>query len=207
MSDLFTAPVLVYDMPPLGRSVTMGLSILDEQGALLATVTERISEEQRGHRRHWGSGESTRHTLLVAAPNGAPYFWVDRLHVDGPTTIAGRTLVVAPDGAPIGHLDRHAKGFALFDPAERQLGNYDYARVLDWQGTEVAVSLKDRSGGYFRELAQGTSRGDRHTLTMHYQLPEPLRTLVLSCPIAFDVAMYGSNRPYGHGGYFDNFFG
>ncbi|MCP2337143.1 hypothetical protein [Actinomadura rupiterrae] len=206
MSDLFTAPVLVYDLPDQGRSVAMGLNILDQEGALVATVTEQITEEQRGHRRHWGSGERSRRTMLVAAPNGVPYFWFDRLHVDGATTTGGRTLVVAPDGTPIGHLDRHTKGFDLFDASERQIGHYDYARIFDWQGTEVAVSLKDRTGGYFQQLAQGMARGDRHVLTMHYQLPEPLRTLVLCCPIAFDVSMSSSNRPYGHGGYFDNFF-
>src|SRR5260370_21456003 len=75
----------------------------------------------------------------------------------------------------------------MLDAYERQIGYFDHmrAQVTDWQNTQIATFR--RAGGVGDYISQMFSGADRYVLQLNFQLPEPIRTLTLACPLAYDT--------------------
>ena len=68
-------------------------------------------------------------------------------------------------------------------------------RVTDWQQQEIA-RIQRGFDGMGELLSQMFTGADRYVLQMYAQQPEPMRTLLLACPLAFDTAV-SQNRSLG----------
>jgi hypothetical protein len=194
--DLFNSPVLVYDQPPEMFSVEAKYTIWNPQGHPVANVAEQgVNGAQKAWRvLNQRRNDQAKRDLLVTRPDGMPYFWVNK-----PYSYVGtpKIDVVTPQGQLIGHLRKRAlQGYEMIDAYQRQIGYFDYlrAQVTDWQNIPIATFR--RTGGAGDRLAQMFSGADRYVLQLNFQLPEPIRTLTLACPLAYDTTR-SSNRGLG----------
>jgi hypothetical protein len=133
--------------------------------------------------------------LTIYRPDGMPYF-----HFYKPYGFMGtpQMQVLTPQGGLIGYLRKRAlRGWEILTAQEQQIGYYELlsGRVTDWQQQELA-RMQRGFDGYGEFLSQMFTGADRYVLQMHVQPPEPMRTLILACPLAFDTAV-SQNRSIG----------
>lgn len=195
--DLYGSPVLVYDQPQQFFSVEANYTVWSPDGRPVAHVREDgVSGARKVFRAlNQGTQNKAERRLSVLRPDGMPYFFFYK-----PYGFMGtpKMQVLAPNGGLIGHLRKRAlRGWEVLDAQERELGYYELlsGRVLDWQNQDVA-RIQRGFQGMGELMAQMFTGSDRYVLRMHYQLPEPMRTLLLACPLAFDTAV-SQNRSLG----------
>lgn len=133
--------------------------------------------------------------LSIFRPDGMPYFLFYK-----PYGFMGtpRMQVLTPQGGLIGHLRKRAmRGWEILTAQEQQIGYYELlsGRVTDWRQQEIA-RIQRGFDGVGELLSQVFTGADRYVLQMHVQPPEPMRTLLLACPLAFDTAV-SQNRSIG----------
>ncbi|WP_242909093.1 hypothetical protein [Actinomadura terrae] len=138
--------------------------------------------------------------ICVAAPDGAPYFYLDRTIS---STSRQPVHVVAPNGAPIGSINVEIGGisgmfsvlsgkrgsvFVLSDANRHRMATYTSPSM---RKPRAGGTLADSSGAEIAHLAVDRSPNAprRRCKTMHlrHPLPEPLRTLVIATPIAVEM--------------------
>ncbi|WP_433465636.1 hypothetical protein [Spirillospora sp. CA-128828] len=196
-ADLYGSPILVYDQPAQFFSTEANYTIWSPQGQPAAYVREEgVSGAKKALRvMNQGSQTKAERKLSIFRPDGMPYF-----HFYKPYGFMGTPTmqVLAPRGGLIGYLRKRAmRGWEILTPQEQQIGYYELlsGRVTDWQQQELARIQRGFEGmGEF--LSQVFTGADRYVLRMHVQLQEPMRTLVLACPLAFDTAV-SQNRSIG----------
>lgn len=196
-ADLYASPILVYDQPAQFFSTEANYTIWFPQGQPAAYVREEGVSGAKKALRVVAQGSQTKaeRKLSIFRPDGMPYFLFYK-----PYGFMGtpKMQVLTPQGGLIGHLRKRAmRGWEILDPHERQLGYYELlsGRITDWQQQELARIQRGFAGmGEF--LSQMFTGADRYVLRMHVQLQEPMRTLVLACPLAFDTAV-SQNRSLG----------
>ena len=125
--------------------------------------------------------------LLCTRPDGMPYFTFYK-----PYGMMGtpKMQLLTPQGQLMGLLRKRAlRGWEILDPYEREIGYYDIysGQITDWQNNAVA-SFRRGVQGFGDLMTQMFTGADRYTLQMNFQLPDPLRSLVLACPLAYDTA-------------------
>ncbi|MEU4823307.1 hypothetical protein ACLQ2P_12295 [Actinomadura citrea] len=196
-ADLYGSPILVYDQPAQFFSTEANYTIWSPQGQPAAYVREEgVSGAKKALRvMNQGSQTKAERKLSIFRPDGMPYFLFHK-----PYGFMGtpRMQILTPHGGLVGHLRKRAmRGWEILDPHERQIGYYELlsGRITDWQQQELARIQRGFDGmGEF--LSQVFTGADRYVLRMHVQLQEPMRTLVLACPLAFDTAV-SQNRSIG----------
>jgi hypothetical protein len=196
-ADLYGSPILVYDQPAQFFSTEANYTIWSPQGQPAAYVREEGVSGAKKALRVMSQGSQTKaeRKLSIFRPDGMPYFAFYKPYgfMGTPTM-----QVLTPQGGLIGYLRKRAmRGWEILDPHERQLGYYELlsGRITDWQQQELARIQRGFEGmGEF--LSQMFTGADRYVLRMHVQLQEPMRTLVLACPLAFDTAV-SQNRSIG----------
>jgi hypothetical protein len=186
MDDLFSSPVLRVDQPRGAPAARSRYKVFDGRGTLLATAEERdVPLLRQAARTAFGGGDGRR-VVHVENAQGAPLLIVAR---DG----RRRTRVHTPQGVPIGsvqHLDHYR--YALLDAEDRQVGQLDGSRfgrsfpVLDAHGHHVAQLDKKWKGAVTEVL----TTADRYSVEIFQPLPDPLRTLVPTAPLAIDLMLY-----------------
>lgn len=195
--DLYGSPILVYDQPAQFFSTEANYTIWGPQGQPAAHVREEGVSGARKALRVVSQGSQTKaeRKLSIFRPDGMPYFLFYK-----PYGFMGtpKMQVLTPQGGLIGHLRKRAmRGWEILDPHEQQLGYYELlsGRITDWQQQELA-RIQRGFEGMGELLSQMFTGADRYVLRMHVQLQEPMRTLVLACPLAFDTAV-SQNRSIG----------
>lgn len=196
-ADLYGSPILVYDQPAQFFSTEANYTIWSPQGQPAAYVREQgVSGAKKALRvMNQNSQTKAERKLSILRPDGMPYFLFYK-----PYGFMGTPVmqVLTPHGGLIGHLRKRAmRGWEILDPHERQIGYYELlsGRITDWQQQELARMQRGFAGmgDLFSQVFTGA---DRYVLRMHVQLQEPMRTLVLACPLAFDTAV-SQNRSLG----------
>lgn len=209
MTGIYSTPVLTVEQ----LSTQLEYRITDGQGTPVAAAAQVAGERPRkGLLGRFSSGvENERLVVQVSDPGGAPLFFVDRAP-EAPVA------VVAPDGTVIGRLAYDAQAFAQSylagqarTPGGRDRFNESHRLVdandntlcaVTWEETRMGGYVTDQpSGGRYcvftdangnelarMDQAQNKQVRDRYDLRLNYQLPEPLRTLVIASPIAFDLS-------------------
>ncbi|NVI89948.1 hypothetical protein, partial [Actinomadura sp. BRA 177] len=195
--DLYGAPILVYDQPAQFFSTEANYTIWSPQGQPAAYVREEgVSGAKKAFRvLNQASQTKAERKLTIYRPDGMPYF-----HFYKPYGFMGtpQMQVLTPQGGLIGHLRKRAlRGWEILTAQEQQIGYYELlsGRVTDWQQQELA-RMQRGFDGYGEYLSQMFTGADRYVLQMHVQPPEPMRTLILACPLAFDTAV-SQNRSIG----------
>lgn len=197
-APLFTAPVLLVEQPHQLHENEGHYEVLDEQGHPLAFVNEHMMP-WRGHRPHQP------HRFTIYDPHGYPL-----LHLDKPWE-RGRPYihVSGPHGEPYGSIvqDRNFMGsrFRLNDARGHRVAEihgdwngWDFT-ITDSAGIEIARVSKEHPGlnsGFF-------TTEDRYALEFAYDLPWPLRRLVLGAAITIDVLLHEREPEFYHSHYAD----
>ncbi|WP_412515765.1 hypothetical protein K8Z49_29255 [Actinomadura madurae] len=196
-ADLYGSPILVYDQPAQFFSTEANYTIWSPQGQPAAYVREEgVSGAKKALRvMSQGNQNKAERKLSVFRADGMPYFAFYK-----PYGFMGTPMmkVLTPHGGLFGHLRKRAmRGWEILDPHERQIGYYELlsGRITDWQQRELA-RIQRGFAGMGEYLSQVFTGADRYVLRMHVQLQEPMRTLVLACPLAFDTAV-SQNRSIG----------
>ncbi|MEU5994397.1 hypothetical protein ABZ806_35950 [Spirillospora sp. NPDC047418] len=194
---LYGAPILVYDQPAQFFSTEANYTIWSPQGQPAAYVREEgVSGAKKAFRvLNQASQTKAERKLTIYRPDGMPYFLFYK-----PYGFMGtpQMQVLTPQGGLIGYLRKRAlRGWEILTAQEQQIGYYELlsGRVTDWQQQELA-RMQRGFEGYGEFLSQMFTGADRYVLQMHVQPPEPMRTLILACPLAFDTAV-SQNRSLG----------
>ncbi|WP_329519271.1 hypothetical protein [Spirillospora sp. NBC_01491] len=206
--SVFAAPVLIIEQ----RSAALEYEIGDARENPLARGVQAAGERPRkGLLGRFGSGPANARVVVqVSGLDGAPLFFVDRAP-DSPVAI------VAPDGTLIGRFAEDTAAFARSHLEGRSRlpgGRSDFnqaQQLLDaggtplcsitWEPTYVGGVIDHAVGGRAcaytdpdgtelarMERARNQWSGDRYVLHLPFRLPDPLRTLVIASPIAFDLS-------------------
>ncbi|WP_131732291.1 LURP-one-related/scramblase family protein [Actinomadura formosensis] len=195
--DLYGSPILVYDQPAQFFSTEANYTIWSPQGQPAAYVREEgVSGAKKALRViNQASQTKAERRLSIFRPDGMPYFLFHK-----PYGFMGtpRMQVLTPQGGLIGHLRKRAmRGWEILTAQEQQIGYYELlsGRVTDWRQQEIA-RIQRGFDGVGELLSQVFTGADRYVLQMYVQPPEPMRTLILACPLAFDTAV-SQNRSIG----------
>ncbi|QKW32744.1 hypothetical protein HUT06_00770 [Actinomadura sp. NAK00032] len=195
--DLYASPILVYDQPAQFFSTEANYTIWSPQGQPSAYVREEgVSGAKKAFRvLNQASQTKAERKLTIYRPDGMPYFLFYK-----PYGFMGtpQMQVLTPQGGLIGYLRKRAlRGWEILTAHEQQIGYYELlsGRVTDWQQQEIA-RIQRGFDGYGEFLSQMFTGADRYVLQMYAQQAEPMRTLILACPLAFDTAV-SQNRSIG----------
>ncbi|MFE1079362.1 phospholipid scramblase-related protein [Nocardiopsis alba] len=198
-APLFTAPVLLIEQPRHLYATEGHYEVLDESGRPLAYVNEHMNA--RSHRR----GPHRPHRFTVYDTGGHPLLTLDKPWDRGRPHIQ----VTGPHGEPYGGIvqDRAFAGsrFRLCDPRGHTVAEirgdwkgWDFT-LLDRAGIEIARVGKEHPGllgGFF-------TTEDRYALEFAYDLPWPLRRLVLAAALTIDVLLHEREPEFYHSHYAD----
>lgn len=210
VTDLFSSAELHIEQP----NAQLYYELADAAGNVLARATQVGGVRKSAFQRFFSSSDKSRVVLQVADTAGVPLFVLDRAEVvPGAGARQPPCAVVAPDGTLIGRVEHDVQAmhrsapevtyaYRLVDAAGRVL--CDVVRepvrigmtVDNETGGRYAV-YTDTNGVEIAHLETGNTKvlADRSTLRLLYQLPDPLRTLVVAYPIAWDLmhsALYGN---------------
>lgn len=210
MTDLFNSPVLRIGQLPS----QLEYDISDGDGRLICKATQVAGPQpRRGLKALLGSGvHNARCVVQVGMPGGPPLFYVD--HQGGaPTaivapdgTVLGRlvhdlagTAFQGPTAVQVltgGAAASSTVAYRLVDAQDRPVCQLDFHLELRGMGNDsggkwilVGCTIADMNDQKIAEMdiKPGMFK-DRYTLHLLYQLSEPLRTLVIASPLAFDLS-------------------
>lgn len=200
-APLFTAPVLLVEQPRRLFAAEGHYEVLDGGGHPLAYVNEHMTAWTHTHRRD----SRLPHRFTIYAPDGHPLITLDKpwdrgrpyIHVSGPHRESYGTIVQ----------DRSFMGsrFRLNDPRGHTVAEirgdwrgWDFT-VLDHAGIEIARIGKEHPGLGGRFF----TTEDRYALEFAYDLPWPLRRLVIGAAITIDVLLHEREPEFYHSHYAD----
>ncbi|MFE9252607.1 phospholipid scramblase-related protein [Streptomyces sp. NPDC007088] len=197
---LFSEPVLVVNQKAKLVELTNEYTVFDQHGAVLGSVVQvGQSALRKAARLMFSVDQYLTHHLEIRDPHGGPLLKLTR----PAKFIKSRVVVTRPDGTQVGEIvQRNAIGkinFALMAEG-RQIGAikaenwraWNFA-VVDHGGTEVARITKTWEG-----LAKTMfTTADNYVLQIHYQLPDPLLSLVVATALTVDTALKQDARGLG----------
>jgi hypothetical protein len=217
MSDLFESPVIKVEHSPsdLNYQITDA-----QEAVLAHVSQVAGAQPRRGLGRMFSTAPDTsRAVVQVAQPDGTPLFFVDRAEQRDQLPVPPPCAIVAPGGQLIGRFEFNTRKWAqshlegqsrflggvhsfaraqlLFDAYQRQLCD------ITWEKTRLGIlehgggvggrycTFTDMNGVAIAQLDDETDSSKlRFSLQLRYQLPEPLRTLVIAMPVG--LGLWGS---------------
>jgi hypothetical protein len=206
MTDLFNSPVLRIER----SSSELNFQITDPQGRLLAYSTQVAGNRPKTGFRRFSSffPDTFRVVVQVSGSDGSPLFFLDKADGQPSSAVQPPCAIVTPDSELIGRAEHNTAAFAVsflesggrgYTPAHR-LVDAQSEPLCDITGEPIRISTIDPGqpsfvgGGYSvftdmqgTEIARGNRGTNPYTLQIHFQLPEPLRTLVIAAPIALSL--------------------
>ncbi|MFJ4713346.1 phospholipid scramblase-related protein [Streptomyces sp. NPDC088785] len=198
--SLFTEPVLVVNQKAKLIELTNEYSVMDQHGNQLGSVTEIGQSGLKKALRFVSSVDQfMTHKLEIRDAYGQPQLVLTR----PAKFIKSRVLVERPDGSPVGEIvQQNAIGKISFamNVDGRQVGAikaenwraWNFA-IVDHAGQEVARITKTWEG-----LAKTMfTTADNYVLQIHFQLPDPLLSLVVATALTVDTALKQDSRGLG----------
>ncbi|MGW1161347.1 phospholipid scramblase-related protein [Streptomyces sp. NPDC002519] len=197
---LFSEPVLVVNQKAKLIELTNEYSVFDQNGNQLGSVTEVGQSALKKILRFVSSlDQFMTHKLEIRDAHGQPQLMLVR-----PRKIfKSRVLIQRPDGQPVGEIVQQNMfgkiNFAM-NADGRQVGAIKAENwrawnfsIVDHAGNEVARITKTWEG-----LAKTMfTTADNYVLQIHYQLPEPLLSLVVATALTVDTALKQDSRGLG----------
>ncbi|MFD5596874.1 phospholipid scramblase-related protein [Streptomyces griseorubiginosus] len=197
---LFTEPVLVVNQKAKLVELTNEYKVMDQHGHQIGSVTQVGQSALRKIVRFlWSIDQFMKIRLEIRDAHGQPVLLLTR-----PGKIfKSRVIVERPDGSPVGEIVQQNMigkiNFALMVDGQ-QVGAikaenwraWNFA-IVDHAGNEVARITKTWEG-----LAKTMfTTADNYVLQIHYQLPEPLLSLVVATALTVDTALKQDARGFG----------
>ncbi|MER5452129.1 phospholipid scramblase-related protein [Streptomyces sp. NPDC002766] len=198
--SLFTEPVLVVNQKAKLIELTNEYTVMDQNGNQIGSVTEVGQSALKKAVRFVSSlDQFMTHRLEIRDAHGQPQLVLTR-----PAKVfKSRVIVSRPDGSPVGEIVQQNMigkiNFALV-VNDQQVGAikaenwraWNFA-IVDHAGNEVARITKTWEG-----LAKTMfTTADNYVLQIHYQLPEPLLSLVVATALTVDTALKQDSRGLG----------
>ncbi|MFE6974919.1 phospholipid scramblase-related protein [Streptomyces sp. NPDC057682] len=198
--SLFNQQVLVVNQKAKLIEVTNEYSVFDQQGNTIGSVVEVGQSALRKVLRFLTSVDQfLTHRLEIRDAYGQPQLLLTR----PAKFIKSKVIVQRPDGQPVGEIvQQNAIGkinFAMMADG-RQVGAikaenwraWNFA-IVDHNDAEIARITKTWEG-----LAKTLfTTADNYVLQIHYQLPEPLLSLVVATALTVDTALKQDSRGLG----------
>ncbi|MEV6075601.1 phospholipid scramblase-related protein [Streptomyces sp. NPDC052069] len=198
--SLFTQQVLVVNQKAKLIEVTNEYSVFDQHGTTIGSVVQVGQSALRKVLRFVSSiDQYLTHRLEIRDAYGVPQLLLTR----PAKFIKSRVVVQRPDGQPVGEIvQQNAIGkinFAMMADG-RKVGAikaenwraWNFA-IVDHNDAEIARITKTWEG-----LAKTMfTTADNYVLQIHYQLPEPLLSLVVATALTVDTALKQDSRGLG----------
>ncbi|MEW2165546.1 phospholipid scramblase-related protein [Streptomyces sp. NPDC007084] len=198
--SLFTEPVLVVNQKAKLIELTNEYKVMDQQGNLIGSVVQVGQSALKKILRFVSSlDQFMTHKLEIRDAHGQPQLLLTR----PAKFLKSRVIVARPDGSPVGEIVQQNMigkiNFAM-NVNGQQVGAikaenwraWNFA-IVDHAGNEVARITKTWEG-----LAKTMfTTADNYVLQIHFQLPEPLLSLVVATALTVDTALKQDSRGLG----------
>ncbi|MZD10085.1 DUF2510 domain-containing protein [Streptomyces sp. SID5785] len=198
--SLFTEPVLVVNQKAKLIELTNEYSVMDQQGRPLGTVTEIGQSGLKKALRFVSSVDQfMTHKLEIRDAYGQPQLVLTR----PAKFIKSRVIVERPDGSPVGEIvQQNAIGKINFGMMVngQQVGAI---KAENWRAWNFAiVDHADQEVARITKTWEGLAKtmfttADNYVLQIHFQLPEPLLSLVVATALTVDTALKQDSRGFG----------
>ncbi len=197
---LFSEPVLVVNQKAKLIELTNEYKVMDQQGRELGSVVQVGQSALKKILRFVSSlDQYMTHKLEIRDAHGQPVLLLTRPR----KFLKSRVIVQRPDGSPVGEIVQQNMigkiNFAI-NASGQQVGAikaenwraWNFA-IVDHAENEVARITKTWEG-----LAKTMfTTSDNYVLQIHYQLPEPLLSLVVATALTVDTALKQDARGLG----------
>ncbi|MFE5401653.1 phospholipid scramblase-related protein [Streptomyces sp. NPDC056580] len=197
---LFTEPVLVVNQKAKLIELTNEYKVMDQNGREIGAVTEVGQSALKKILRFVSSlDQFMTHKLEIRDPQGRPQLVLTR----PAKFFKSRVIVTRPDGSPVGEIVQQnmigkinfamtANGQKVGAIKAENWRAWNFA-IVDHADNEVARITKTWEG-----LAKTLfTTADNYVLQIHYQLPEPLLSLVVATALTVDTALKQDSRGWG----------
>ncbi|MEV5169739.1 phospholipid scramblase-related protein [Streptomyces flaveolus] len=197
---LFTEPVLVVNQKAKLIELTNEYKVMDQNGREIGSVTQVGQGVLRKILRFVSSlDQFLTHKLEIRDAHGQPQLLLTR-----PAKIfKSRVVVTRPDGSPVGEIvQKNMIGkinFAMMANGQ-QVGAI---KAENWRAWNFAiVDHADNEVARITKTWEGLAKtlfttADNYVLQIHYQLPEPLLSLVVATALTVDTALKQDARGWG----------
>ncbi|MGW3107017.1 phospholipid scramblase-related protein [Streptomyces sp. NPDC001100] len=198
--SLFTEPVLVVNQKAKLIELTNEYKVMDQNGNLLGTVTEIGQSALKKAIRFVSSlDQFMTHRLEIRDAHGQPQLVLTR----PAKLMKSRVIVSRPDGSPVGEIVQQNMigkiNFGLMVNGQ-QIGAI---KAENWRAWNFAiVDHADNEVARITKTWEGLAKtmfttADNYVLQIHYQLPEPLLSLVVATALTVDTALKQDSRGLG----------
>ncbi|MGW3142817.1 phospholipid scramblase-related protein [Streptomyces sp. NPDC001139] len=198
--SLFTEPVLVVNQKAKLIELTNEYTVMDQNGNQLGSVTEVGQSALKKALRFVSSlDQFMTHRLEIRDAYGQPQLVLTR----PAKVLKSRVIVSRPDGSPVGEIVQ-----------QNMIGKINFAMVVDglqvgaikaenWRAWNFAIV--DHAGNEVARITktwEGLAKtmfttADNYVLQIHYQLLEPLLSLVVATALTVDTALKQDSRGLG----------
>ncbi|MFJ9627335.1 phospholipid scramblase-related protein [Streptomyces sp. NPDC091280] len=198
--SLFSEPVLVVNQKAKLIELTNEYKVMDQNGNLIGTVTEVGQSALKKAIRFVSSlDQFMTHRLEIRDAHGQPQLVLTR-----PAKIMkSRVIVSRPDGSPVGEIVQ-----------QNMIGKINFGMIVNgqqigaikaenWRAWNFAiVDHADNEVARITKTWEGLAKtmfttADNYVLQIHYQLPEPLLSLVVATALTVDTALKQDSRGLG----------
>ncbi|MDO0924815.1 phospholipid scramblase-related protein [Streptomyces sp. TG1A-8] len=197
---LFTEPVLVVNQKAKLIELTNEYKVMDQNGREIGSVTEVGQNALKKILRLVSSiDQFMTHRLEIRDAHGQPQLVLTR-----PAKIfKSRVVVTRPDGSPVGEIVQ-----------QNMIGKINFAmnvngqkvgaiRAENWRAWNFSITdHADNEVARITKTWEGLAKtlfttADNYVLQIHYQLPEPLLSLVVATALTVDTALKQDSRGLG----------
>ncbi|MFG2312641.1 phospholipid scramblase-related protein [Streptomyces sp. NPDC048566] len=197
---LFTEPVLVVNQKAKLIELTNEYKVMDQQGTLIGSVVQVGQSALRKVLRFVSSlDQYLTHKLEIRDAHGRPQLLLTR----PAKFIKSRVIVTRPDGSPVGEIVQQNMigkiNFAI-NANGQQIGAI---KAENWRAWNFAiVDHADNEVARITKTWEGLAKtmfttADNYVLQIHFQLPEPLLSLVVATALTVDTALKQDARGLG----------
>ncbi|MCF3123495.1 DUF2510 domain-containing protein [Streptomyces arenae] len=197
---LFTEPVLVVNQKAKLIELTNEYSVMDQSGNALGSVVQIGQSTLKKVARFVASVDQfMTHKLEIRDAYGQPQLVLTRPR----KFMKSRVIVERPDGRPVGEIVQQNTigkiNFAMMANGQ-QVGAI---KAENWRAWNFAiVDHADNEVARITKTWEGLAKtmfttADNYVLQIHYQLPEPLLSLVVATALTVDTALKQDARGLG----------
>ncbi|MGV2915574.1 phospholipid scramblase-related protein [Streptomyces alfalfae] len=197
---LFTEPVLVVNQKAKLIELTNEYSVMDQSGNTLGSVVQVGQSTLKKVARFVSSVDQfMTHKLEIRDAHGRPQMLLTR----PAKFMKSRVIVERPDGQPIGEIVQ-----------QNMIGKINFGMMVNgqqvgaikaenWRAWNFAiVDHADNEVARITKTWEGLAKtmfttADNYVLQIHYQLPEPLLSLVVATALTVDTALKQDSRGFG----------
>ncbi|MFF5012744.1 phospholipid scramblase-related protein [Streptomyces sp. NPDC001165] len=194
---LFTEPVLVVNQKAKLIELTNEYKVMDQNGREIGAVVQVGQSALKKILRFVSSlDQFMTHKLEIRDAYGQPQLVLTR----PAKFIKSRVIVTRPDGSPVGEIVQQNMigkiNFAM-NVNGQQVGAI---KAENWRAWNFAiVDHSDNEVARITKTWEGLAKtlfttADNYVLQIHYQLPEPLLSLVVATALTVDTALKQDNR-------------